>query len=356
MLRLASGWRFSFASSSHQMRARKGSNGSKFHKGIAMKKLNLATNIVLVVFLTLTWANGQDHPVAAGRSSPEALPRPSATTSDTGRVRIGPGDLLELTVFDIPELAQTFRVSDGGDAVIALIGQVHLGGMTPAQAQAFIEQRLREGNFVREPHVSILIREYQTQGVSVLGQVAKPGVYPVLGSRTLLDVISEAGGITPLAEHDATIKRHSGGEVLKASLSDIPGELLASNVELQPGDTVIVPKAGLVYVLGDVGRPGGFVMENNGGMTLLQALAYAAGVNRTAAQSKTRLIHKTAEGYKETSIDLKRILQGKAADIALEREDIIYVPASTALTLAFRTPQVLQSVASSANVYSVLPK
>ena len=171
----------------------------------------------------------------------------------------------------------------------------------------------------------------------------------------MLDVISEAGGITPIAAHEATIKRRQGGEVFTASLSDSPSELLASNIELWPGDTVIVPKAGIVYVIGDVGRPGGFVMENSGRVTLVQAIALASGVNRTAAQSKTRVIRKTATGYEDMPVDLKRILQGKAADISLNREDIVYIPPSMVRSMLFHTPQMLESAASSAAVYTAVP-
>jgi polysaccharide export outer membrane protein len=263
--------------------------------------------------------------------------------------------LLDVKVFDVPELSQTVRVSDRGDAVLTFLGSIPIAGLTTAEAQTLVENRLRDGNFVRQPQVSIVIDEYGTQGVSVLGQVSKPGVYPVLGSRTLLDVISAAGGITPLAAHEATIKRRKGEEVFTSSLSDNPGELLASNVELWPGDTVIVPKAGIVYVIGDVGRPGGFVMENNGRVTLVQAVALAAGVNRTAAQTKARVIRKTASGYNDMPVDLKRILQGKAPDMPLEREDIVYVPPSTARSIAFHAPQVLESAASSAMIYAQVP-
>jgi polysaccharide export outer membrane protein len=168
-------------------------------------------------------------------------------------------------------------------------------------------------------------------------------------------MISLASGLTPMAAHEATIKRREGAEVFTASLSDNPAELLASNIELWPGDTVIVPKAGIVYVIGDVGKPGGFVMENSGRESLLEAVALAAGVNRTAALSKTRVIRKTSAGYEDIPVDLKRILNGKTADIALQREDIVYIPPSMARSMLFHTPQMLEAAASSAMVYTVVP-
>ena len=308
----------------------------------------------LIITLAFTIASAQTN-LDIGKRSSDGAGAVSTLAPNSARLRVGPGDLLDVKVFDIPELDQIVRVSDQGEAVLAFIGRVQLAGLTTADAQTLVEDRLREGHYVRQPQVSIVIQEYGTQGVSVLGQVGKPGVYPVLGGRTLLDVISDAGGITPLAAHEATIKRRKGGDVFTSSLSDNPGELLASNIELWPGDTVIVPKAGIVYVIGDVGRPGGFVMENNGRVTLVQAVALASGVNRTAAQSKARIIRKTDSGYDDVPIDLKRILQGKAPDVPLSREDIVYIPPSLVRSMVFHTPQMLESAAASAAVYAQVP-
>jgi polysaccharide biosynthesis/export protein len=286
--------------------------------------------------LQLAHSNSGEKTESAGRS----------------RIRIGPGDLIEMTVFDVPELTQQIRVSDQGIAVTALLGPLHLGGMSPAEAQIVIDNRLRDGNYLLDPHTSIMIKEYGTQGVSVFGEVTKPGVYTVLGTRNLLDVISEAGGITRVAAPSAIIKHRTGDATLEVSLSNKPGDLLATNVELQPGDTVIVPKAGIVYVIGDVGRPGGFIMENSGSMTLLQAVALAAGTNRTAVQSRTRIIHKTDSGFHDVTVDLKQLLDGKIPDVALSAEDIVYVPSSKLKLLFDKMPaSALASSAASSAVY-----
>ena len=279
-----------------------------------------------------------------------AAPRPA----DGAHICIGPGDLLHLDVFDVPELTQEVRVTDAGDATLLLLGPLHLDGLTAAEAQTLIETRLRKGNFILDPHVSVMIREYGTQGVSVLGEVKKPGIYQVLGTRTLLDIISEAGGTTPFAAQEATVKRRASLEKFTASLSNDPGQLLAHDVELRPGDTVIIPKAGIVYVLGDVGRPGGYVMQNSGRLTLLQAVAMAQGVNRTAARSQTRLLRKTSSGVEETRLDLKHVLENRAPDLPLEPEDILYIPPSAAKSIVMRTPELVQS-ASSAAVYAAVP-
>lgn len=313
----------------------------------------------LVVCIALVLGSAADAQAPANTaeepSSPSAMTLPTSAQTDAPWVRIGPGDLVQMSVFDVPELAQTVRIDDKGNGVINLLGALHFAGMTPAEAQTLVANELRNRNLIVDPHVTLLIQEYGTQGVSVVGEVKKPAVYPVLGSRNLLDVIAAAGGLTPLAAHQATI--HHRGEDKKpvtASLSNDPSQLLATNVELRPGDTVIIPRAGIVYVIGDVGRAGGFTMQNSGKITLLQAIALAAGVNRTAATSKTRIIRKTTTGFEEAQVDLKHLLQGKAADVALQPEDIVYIPPSSTKSILMRAPGIAQTAASAA-VYSAVP-
>lgn len=306
---------------------------------------------IIIVVSALACSCGAQETVALDQSGTG----PGTQAVDTARIRIGPGDLLELAVFDVPELAQVARVSDTGDATLMLLGSLHLDGLTAAEAQTLIEDLLRECNYILDPHVSIIIREYGTQGVSVLGEVRKPGVYPVLGTRNLLDIISEAGGTTPFAAQQATVKRRASQEKLTASLSNDPAELLARDVELRPGDTVIVPKAGIVYVLGDVGRPGGYVMQNSGKISLLQAVAMAQGVNRTAARKHTRILRRNASSVDETVLDLKQVLEGRAPDPELQPEDIVYIPPSTPKSILMHsTPALMQSTASAA-IYQAMP-
>lgn len=312
--------------------------------------------IVCIILILGSTAHAQATAEAQqGSPSPTAESSAIGPPADAPWVRIGTGDLLQMSVFDIPELAQTIRIDDRGNGVVNLIGSIHFAGMTPAEAQTLVAKELRERNLILSPHVTLLIQEYGTQGVSIVGEVKKPGVYPVLGSRNLLDVIAAAGGLTPLAAHQATIQHRGQHEKpATASLSNDASQLLATNVELRPGDTIIIPRAGMVYVIGDVGRSGGFVMQNSGQISLLQAVALAAGVNRTAAASKTRIIRRTALGFDETQVNLKDLLQGKADDLPLQAEDIVYVPPSSTKSILMRAPALAQSAASAA-VYGVIP-
>ena len=271
------------------------------------------------------------------------------------RLLIGPGDLLAINVFNIPELTQTVRVSDTGDAVLSLIGNMHLAGMTVSEAATALENEYRNRNMLVDPHVSILVTEYATEGVSVLGEVTRPGVYPLLGPHTLMDIISAAGGLTPSAGGTLTIRRRSGAEQMVELNANDPQKALAQDVELQPSDMVVVARAAIVYVVGDVGKPGGFSMQNNGRITVLQAIALASGANKTAALGHAKVIHKTPSGYQGADIHLSQVLQGKAPDMALAPEDIVFVPNSKLKSAVAGGFSPAVQAATSAVIYAVRP-
>jgi polysaccharide biosynthesis/export protein len=273
----------------------------------------------------------------------------------TPRLVIGAGDLLTITVFNVPELLQTVRVSETGDAAVSLIGSMHLADITVADAQVAIENEYRSRKMLVDPHVSILVAEYATEGVSVLGEVAKPGVYPLLGPHTLLDIISAAGGLTGSAGSNVTIRRRSGAEQVVQLDANDPQKSLAQDVNLYPSDMVVVARAAVVYVVGDVGKPGGFPMQNNGRLTVLQAIALAAGVNKTASLSHAKIIHKDPSGYKEADIHLAQLLQGKAPDRELAPEDIVFVPNSKLKSAAAASYTSAVSAATTAVIYAIRP-
>jgi polysaccharide biosynthesis/export protein len=316
--------------------------------------LSLALLLTLCSSCLFAQSAAQQSSRLQAESTP-ADPPPSEAASAASRVHIGGGDLLEVGVFDVPEMTQTVRVTDTGDATFTLIGTVHLGNLTTDEARVLIAQKLRDGNFILSPQVSVLIKEYGTQGVSVLGEVHKPGVYEVLGNRTLLDVLSEAGGPTPQAGASATVKRFVDGSVLTIPLTRDAQTSLEADVQLQPGDKVLIPRAHLVFVLGDVNRPGGFIMQNDGHITAMQALAFAGGNTHTAAISGVMLIHKTGASYTERKISVKKIMHGQQPDVELQAEDILYVPNSTVKSIVYRgLPNIVQT-ASDAAVYASIP-
>jgi len=182
--------------------------------------------------------------------------------------------------------------------------------------------------------------------------VKTPGVYPVLGARSLFDFISAAGGLTPSAANTAAIM-HRGQpdkqDVVK--LSNDPAKVSAANVPIEPGDTILVPRAGIVYVVGDVGKPGGFLIDNTERLSVLQAIALASGTNRTAALNSSKLIRKSVTGREEIPLPLKKILQNKSADMRLEDGDILFIPSSTAKGIGWGSVQSAVNAAGLAAIY-----
>lgn len=270
-------------------------------------------------------------------------------------VKFGPGDLLEVSVYNVPELATKARVSNSGEIYLPLIDYVHVAGLTQEEAQAVIEKRLEDGGFVRSPHVTIFVDEAESQGVTLLGEIAKPGIYPDTADHKLYEVISQAGGFTQLASHNIAIIRKGKPEPIRVDLPRNLADDLTENVDVLPGDTINVPRAPVVYVVGDVGRPSGLIIDN-GTMTVLQALALAGGANHTAKMGGVRIIHKSAAGsITESKVPLKRILEAKAPDITLQADDILFVPMSGIKVTAGKAGDAALGAAAAVMVYSVHP-
>jgi polysaccharide export outer membrane protein len=265
---------------------------------------------------------------------------------------IGGGDLLRISVFGAVESDQEVRVDPDGNASLNFLGSVHLAGLTASQAQSLIAKKLEDGGFYTHPQVTVFAKEYATQGVSVLGEVQKPGVYPLLGSRRLFDVLSMAGGTSAKAGRIVSITRRDHPESPRSvSLSNDASESAKSNIEVFAGDTVVVSRAGVVYVVGDVNKPSGVVMDNGTDMTVLQALAVAGGTNATAALNKAKLIRKTPNGPQEMPLALKDMLASKVPDLRLQAEDIIFVPNSAAKTAGRRTLEAIIQSATGLAIY-----
>lgn len=241
---------------------------------------------------------------------------------------LGPGDDLEITVYGAPDLSGRARINETGNITMPLIGYVRLAGLSTSEAEAAIEAQLRQNKIVNDPQVSIYAKDFTSSGISVAGEVGKPGFYSALGPHRLFDVLQLAGGTTEKASSTVTISHRGQTESTTLTISKNPAEMAANNVELKPGDTVVVPRAGIVYVLGEVTRPGGYVLNASGGVTIVQVVAAAGGPTHLAAYGKTTILHRTPTGFQEQKLDLKKLLHGKAADIPLNTEDIVYVPTS----------------------------
>jgi polysaccharide biosynthesis/export protein len=266
---------------------------------------------------------------------------------------IGPGDLIQVDVLDTPEMEQQVRVTDEGNAPLAYVGNVKVGGMTPGAAAEAIQLLLISKNVMKHPQVTVRVQEYSTQDVSVLGQVHTPGAYPLTTPQPVLRVLSLAGGVTDLADRQVTIKRHGSPEQLTYTLSNDPQKMLTDMVMVYPGDIVMVPNAPVIYIMGDVGRPGGYAMSSNAShLTLLQAIARAGSANKTSVPSKVRLIRNTGDGAKETRVHLDAMEKGKIPDIDLQANDIIFVPFSWMKNVAMSGSTIAASTAGAA-IYAI---
>jgi polysaccharide biosynthesis/export protein len=290
-------------------------------------------------------------PVTANEPAPPQSRGPLANSN----VKLGVGDLIEISVFGVPDLSTKTRISGSGDVYLPLIDYVHIADLSTDEAQELIQKRLEDGGFVRGPHVSIFVDESASQAITLLGEVARPGPYPAIGERRLFDLISAAGGLTDKAGRKLTIERRGDpSHPVELQISANLAEDTQSNVDVFPGDTIIVSRAGIVYVVGDVSRPSGFLIEDNS-LSVLKALALAGGGTRTSALSKTRILRQTPNGVQEIPVNLKKVLYAKAPDLPLVKGDVLFIPGSAAKTAAYRTADAAMSMSTALAVVAIHP-
>ena len=288
------------------------------------------------------------EPVNAPSMTPNGSP-PGTAAGKFHDLRIGIGDLLQVTMFGTQDFNSDFRVSPSGDISLPPLGMVHVAGLSTSEAERSIEDQLREGGFYREPRISVFQKEYATQGVSILGEVKNPGVYPLLADRHLLDLLSQAGGLTPNASKTISVTHAGANTPSVVTLSKDPELAATSNPAILPGDTVVVAAAGVVYVIGDVNKPGGFVINDN--LTVLQALALAGGNTPMAALDKAQVVRQVKGTRESVPISLKRILNGRDKDIRLQPEDILFIPSSAGKNAVSRSMQAILQAAVGVAIY-----
>ena len=249
--------------------------------------------------------------------------------------KIGPRDLLEIKVVELPELNLTVRVSEDGSITLPLLGRVVLGELSKDAAEQKIASMLQE-KYVKNPQVSVFIKDYQSNRVALLGAVNKPGMYEIMGRMSLLELISKAGGFTENAGNEMFVMREGKGG-LKANLTIDLNDLIMNgnqslNIPLQPSDVVNVPidKIIQIYVWGEVKNPGAREVKYSKKITLLQAIAQAGGTTDSAKRSGVVITRKDEKTGKETrlTVNLNQIMQGKKPNIMLKDGDVIFVPES----------------------------
>jgi polysaccharide export outer membrane protein len=286
--------------------------------------------------------NGTESALAPGTPSPGALTGP-----------IVAGEVLDISEYHTPEFHSIVRVSAAGSVTLPMIGDIKVSGLDEPAAARAIADTLTAKGMLLHPQVTVLVTAYVGQDVTVLGEVGRPGVYPYSAHHRLLDLISAASGLNATAGGLVNITHRDQPDALRMVTLDYnqPGNDL-QNPELLPGDLVRVSRAGLVYVVGDVNRPGGFTLDPVQQTTVLQALSLAWGPSQNASLSKALLIHARDDGRTVTTLDLKRMLHGQDPDLPVGERDILFVPDSTAKNLWNRTMESVVQSAVGVSIYA----
>jgi len=266
-------------------------------------------------------------------------------------LKLRPGDSINVLVFDTPELSGPTTVGSNGEINVPLVGAVHVAGLTLQNASSLIGDRLIAGGFLKHPDVTITLTEGKTRIVTVLGEVNRPGPIPLVGQKTLLEVLGAAGGPTPLASNDITIMQGGAPSTSRHVTVDWNADLSGQpDTGVTIGDVIQVGRSGVVYVVGQVLKPGGFPISHQS-LSFSQAIGLAQGVAWQAKASHCRLVRLTDGKRVVTEVDAIGILKGTKPDIPLRDQDFIYVPNSTSKVLIARGLQAALGVGSQIIVY-----
>ena len=306
----------------------------------------------------------------AAPSPPEnAAPQATLIESAPTSYLLGPDDQITLFVADVEEISdKPMRVDMRGNLSLPLAGRVHAAGLTAAQLEDAIETRLRK--FLKDPEVVVSITEFRSQPVSVLGAVMTPGVQQLQGHKSLFEILSMAGGLRPDAGNTVRVTRNldwgkiplanakddSTGQFSIASVSAksvIDATDPTENITVKPQDVISVSKADMVYCVGSVNKPGGFLLGQNESISALQVLSLAEGLGKTAAPAKAKIMRAVAGSPNRTeiAIDIKALMAGKAPDLPLRSDDILFIPNSAARSMAARTAEAAIQVATGVAIY-----
>ena len=269
---------------------------------------------------------------------------------------IGPGDFVDVQESHTPEFHSGVRVSPAGTVTLPMVNDVALAGLDEQGAARAIEAALLKKGMLLHPQVTVLVTSYAGQDVSVLGEVARPGVYPYTLHHRLLDLISAAAGLSTNSGRLVNVFHRADPNTSHAVVLDPGGTDTTTdhNPELSPGDTVQVSRAGLVFVIGDVVRPGGFPVDPAQGLTVVQALSLAWGPSENAAAGKALLIREQKGGRTLTTLNLRRMIHGQDPDQPIYDRDILFVPDSMAKNMWNRTMEAAIQSAVGVTIYASL--
>lgn len=263
-------------------------------------------------------------------------------------IKIMPGDIISIATLGAPELTTTMMTSPGdittpstaavggikvdpkGQIELPYLGAVIIAGMTPSEAATYLDNALLKRGILVDPQVSVELMDSPTRLVTVLGEVQKPAPIPAFGHLRLLDAITACQGFTPFASHTITIRRLGSSDPITIELGVDPKAANIGNIPLLPGDTIIVPRVGNIFVVGEVRVSESFPLSSNTPITVMRAISMAGGLKYSAALSKARIIRNTADQqHIEIMLDLKKLMNGKQQDIAMISDDVLFIPANS---------------------------
>ena len=293
----------------------------------------------------------------------QTAPRVSVAGA-SGSYILGPGDQFIMEIADLEELnGKAHRVDNDGTVTLPLIGRMQAAGLTLPEFEAALDEKLSAQ--LKEPKIAITVTESLSQPVTVIGWVNNPGVQRLRGRQTLAEVLSQAGGLKPDAGYRVTVTRQIGAGDLplpgakrdeanqvitgEVNLADIlEARNPASNISIQPRDMITVPRAKIVYVVGEVKKSGGFTLEQKSSMSVIQALALAEGTTSTAAKNRALILRQVpgAANRSEIAVDLNKVMAGKTGDVTLQPDDILFIPNSLAKVIRARTIETAVSTAA----------
>jgi polysaccharide export outer membrane protein len=303
---------------------------------------------VLFASLSLT-TSAQQLPSGGAGSNASAA-------GENDSLPIGPGDHITLHVLNVPDLDQPhLRVTDNGEIPLLLLGSIKISGLTPAAAAQRISAAYKAHNFLRDTQVQVTVEEYAASEVTVFGYVVGQSIasqtnglaIPLSAPKPLLTVLSMAGGLSDRASRTVTIQRRDHSvKPFSIFLPNDPSESLVNDTIVYPGDIVMVPRSGIVYLLGNVGHPTGVYMNEDGKISLMEALSQGGSPLPTSALRNVMIFRKNSDQYTRLHVNLGKIIKGKEPDIALKPEDVIWVPFSYGKNLLVNGAAIVAAVSS----------
>lgn len=273
--------------------------------------------------------------------------------ADFVRLPLAPGFLVSLHVLDDSDFDGAYRVDQQGNIALPNLGAVHVAGETVSEARMQIRKQLLDDQILKDPQVDLNVLEYTAPQVTIIGEVITPGRFPLLVPRQLVDVLALAGGPTILAGNEVQITPASAeSNPVLVHYSKGANPKTVEDVLVHPGDTVQVKRAGIVYVLGAVNRPGGYIMQEEGTLNVLEAMSLANGTSISASTKTIYLLRRNPDGTEaHIALPFKKITQGKRTDLQLHATDVLFIPTSTVKAILINSQSVL-SAAAAATIYA----